>query len=308
MITLITGTPGAGKTAFALDMMIRQGRLDNSRKLYVHGIPELKVPHEIVTCESATCDYCSTLPTSKTVFVHIPKKPPTWATATGLVNSLDLSIVSDADLIEKEIKIEYKKAEDWYLFAEHGAILFFDEVQNIHRPRNSSGAVPPSIAAYEVHRHRGLDFFIITQNPSLIDGNLRALVSRHIHLTSSWARRIQFEFPQCKTDLGATVGEGIKSNYVLPKDVFSLYKSASLHTKLERKKPFVIYLIPVVIFSIAGLFYFEYNRLTSKSFGTSSQVKLEKNDKNSVSIGNNAAGVEGESGAQAPRVTSRIAS
>lgn len=264
MITLITGTPGAGKTAFALDMMIRQGRLDNSRKLYVHGIPELKVPHEIVTCSSATCDYCSTLPTSRKVFVYVAKKVNSWASSTGLVNSLDLSIQSDADLVERDIEITYKKAEDWYIFAEHGAILFFDEVQNIHRPRNSSSAVPESIAAYEVHRHRGLDFFIITQNPSLIDGNLRALVSRHIHLTATWARRVQYEFPQCKTDLGATVGEGIKSNYKLPIDVFKLYKSASLHTKLDRKKPIVVYFIPVVLTVIFGLVYFEYNKLAQK--------------------------------------------
>ena len=265
MITLITGTPGAGKTAFALDMMVRQGRLDNSRKLYVHGIPELKVPHEIVICSSATCDYCSTLPTSRKALVHVPKKPNLWANSTGLVNSLDLTIKSDADLVERDIEISYKKAEDWHIFAEHGAILFFDEVQNIHRPRNSGSPVPDSIAAYEVHRHRGLDFFIITQNPSLIDSNLRALVSRHIHLSSTWARRKQFEYPQCKTDLSATTGEGIESTYTLPKDVFKLYKSASLHTKLERKVPFALYGIGIVLVLIAVLVFYEYNNFMSKS-------------------------------------------
>ena len=61
MITLITGTPGSGKTAYALDMMIRLQKLDNSRPLFVHGIPDLKLPHQIVVCESSTCDYCTTL-------------------------------------------------------------------------------------------------------------------------------------------------------------------------------------------------------------------------------------------------------
>lgn len=238
MITLITGTPGSGKTAYSLDMMVKLNRLDNARRLYVHGIPELKIAHEIVVCDSPSCDYCSTLSP-----VPIPEncENPHWYNQDG-----------------------YLKADQWHEYAEKGAILFFDEVQNIHRPRNSAAAVPPAVAAYEVHRHRGLDFFMITQNPSLIDGNVRALVSRHIHLSSTWARRLQYEFPQCKTDLTATIGEGVKSNYVLPKDVFSLYKSASLHTKLNRKKPLVLYGIPILIVLIFALIYFEYTHMKNK--------------------------------------------
>ena len=254
MITLITGTPGSGKTAFALDMMVRQTRLDNARKLYVHGIPELKLAHEIVVCDSSACDYCGTLPIRPLLDV-----------------SEDIDCYSSSG---------YLRADMWHEYAEKGAILFFDEVQNIHRPRNSTSAIPPAVAAYEVHRHRGLDFFIITQNPSLIDSNVRALVSRHIHLSSTWARRLQFEFPQCKTDLAATTGEGVKSNYTLPKDVFKLYKSASLHTKLERKTPAVLYGIGVLFVFIAVLVFYEYNSFKNKmapaSPATSPSVSLQQ--------------------------------
>lgn len=215
MITLITGTPGSGKTAYALDMMLRLQKLDNSRKLFIHGIPELKVPHEIVVCDSKTCDYCTTL-------------------------------------VDRD---SYLQAKDWHKWAEQGSIFFFDEVQNIHRPRHGSAAVPDCVATYEVHRHRGLDFFMITQNPALIDANVRALVSRHIHLTATWARRVQHEWAQCKTDLSATTDESIKSNYVLPKDVFKLYKSASLHTSVSRKKPWVLYALPVLILVVFSLIY-----------------------------------------------------
>lgn len=215
MITLITGTPGSGKTAYALDMMLRLQKLDNSRKLFVHGIPELKVAHEIVVCDSKTCDYCTTL-------------------------------------VERDSHLQ---AKDWHKWAEQGSIFFFDEVQNIHRPRHGSAPVPDCVATYEVHRHRGLDFFMITQNSMLIDGNIRALVSRHIHLTATWARRVQHEWAQCKTDLSSTLDESIKSNYVLPKDVFKLYKSASLHTSVSRKKPWVLYALPVLILVIFGLIY-----------------------------------------------------
>ena len=215
MITLITGTPGSGKTAYALDMMLRLQKVDNSRKLFVHGIPDLKVPHQIVVCTSKTCDYCTTL-------------------------------------VERE---SYLQAENWHKWAEQGSIFFFDEVQNIHRPRYGSSAVPDCIASYEVHRHRGLDFFMITQNPSLIDSNIRALVSRHIHLTATWARRVQHEWSQCKTDLSSTLDESIKSSYVLPKDVFKLYKSASLHTSVNRKKPWALYALPVLIIVVLAMIY-----------------------------------------------------
>lgn len=221
MITLITGTPGSGKTAYALDMMIRLQKLDNSRPLYVHGIPELKVAHEIVTCESKTCDFCSTL--------------------------------LDRD--------KYRRADNWHEWAALGAILFFDEVQNIHRPRHGAKVVPEAVAAYEVHRHRGLDFFMITQNPSLIDGNVRALVSRHIHLSATWARRVQHEWNQCKTDIDSTIGESIKSNYTLPKEVFKLYKSASLHTTVSRKKPWVLYALPVLVIIVLFMFNSLKNRI-----------------------------------------------
>jgi zona occludens toxin len=201
--------------------MLRLQKLDNSRKLFVHGIPALKVPHEIVVCDSKTCDYCTTL--------------------------------LDRD--------SYLQANLWHEWAEQGSIFFFDEVQNIHRPRHGSSAVPECVATYEVHRHKGLDFFMITQNPSLIDSNVRALVSRHIHLTSTWARRVQHEWAQCKTDLSSTTDESIKSNYTLPKDVFKLYESASLHTSVTRKKPWVLYALPVLIIFIVILGYSLQSRI-----------------------------------------------
>jgi hypothetical protein len=57
-------------------------------------------------------------------------------------------------------------------------------------------------------------------------------------LSSTWARRLQFEFPQCKTDLAATTGEGVKSNYTLPKDVFKSFRQI-YQSIMKRRAPFV---------------------------------------------------------------------
>ncbi len=154
MINLITGTPGSGKTSYALKFLLDQIK-GSKRKIYVHGIPNLKIPHEQVYCRSKTCDHCS--------------------------------------LLDIENMPESLMADQWHKYAPDGSVYFFDEAQNIYRPRSSASKVPDSVAAFEVHRHKGLDFFFITQNPRLIDSNIRALISRHIHLKPTWAGSVSAE-------------------------------------------------------------------------------------------------------------------
>ena len=221
MINLITGGPGTGKTAYSLLFM--QKMISEGRPLFVHGVPDLKLKHEVVKCNSPSCEPCGKLE--------------------------DFSHTS----------FDYLKAEEWHEWAPDGAVIFYDEVQNIYRPRASTKEVPPSVAAFEVHRHRGLDFFLITQSPHLIEINVRKLVGRHIHLRSTWAGRYQFEWPECHDNVQA-VTQAVKSKYKLPKKVFSLYKSASLHTKQERKVPFVAFFLVFVVLMLAGLSYRIYAR------------------------------------------------
>lgn len=222
MINLITGTPGSGKTAYALKFMLDQLK-GSKRKVYVHGIPDLKIPHEKVYCSSKNCDVCS---------------------------MVDQSLIHPSLL-----------ADQWHEYAPDGAVYFFDECQNIYRPRNSASKVPDSVQAFEVHRHRGLDFFLITQAPSLIDSNIRALVSRHIHLKPTWLGRYQYEWPECKASVQSTT-DAIKSKYHLDKKVFKLYKSASIHTKQQRKIPFILYILIFTVLSVFGLSYRVYARVS----------------------------------------------
>ncbi len=150
----------------------------------------------------------------------------------------------------QSLPVDALRALDWHLWAPQGAILLFDEVQKIYRPRSSSSKVPDSIAAFETHRHRGLDFICITQHPSLIDSNLKNLVSKHIHLTGTWLRRVKYEWGECHTNVLSTT-TAVKTTYRLPKKVYPLYKSAEIHTKLKRAIPPQFYAVFILIALVA---------------------------------------------------------
>lgn len=209
MINLFTGAPGTGKTAYVLSEMLRL--LPDGRPLYVHGVPELKIPHTSVVCSSLTCKVCPELASDR----------------EGLL-----------------------LAEDWDQWAPDGAIILFDEVQNIYRPRGMSVKPPSSIMAFETHRHKGLDFYLASQSPMLFDGNIRRLVNRHIHLKAKWALLKQYEWGECFDNPSKSTTGAVESKYKINKKVFDLYKSASLHTEVKRKIPPAVYALGFLLVAL----------------------------------------------------------
>lgn len=169
MITLLTGAPGAGKTAHLVELLL--GLVEEGRPLYVHGLNGLTIPHQ-------------------------PIDPMRW----------------HDDLPD-------------------GAVFVIDEVQSVWRPRGPSQQPPAAVQALETHRHRGIDVFLTTQRPSLLDSNVRGLVGRHLHIRDTgWLGRWMYEWPECSESLAWKTCP-IKRRYKLPAKAFDHYKSASLHTK-----------------------------------------------------------------------------
>ena len=206
MITLITGAPGAGKTA-ALVLMLQELLAVNGRQVFVHGIPELVIPHEELT-----------------------------------------------------------EPDKWFETVPDGAVIIIDEVQTVWRPRGPGQKVPEHISKLETHRHRGIDFYIITQGPNLVDSNVRALVGRHIHLRDiGFLGRWWYEWPetadQCRT---TWKNAPIKKKYKLPAKIFGQYKSASVHIKPIRSFPkmFIVAILALVV--VALLVWKEYGSVSAK--------------------------------------------
>lgn len=118
--------------------------------------------------------------------------------------------------------------------------------------------MPDYVAELETHRHKGIDIFLLTQHPRLIDTNVRALVGHHCHIakTNLGVRRI-IEWERCgDPTLTRDVQSAVKSVYTLDKNAFGVYKSAEEHTKIRTKLSRVVYAFPVLLAAlIAACFY-----------------------------------------------------
>ncbi|MGJ0431249.1 zonular occludens toxin domain-containing protein [Methylobacter sp.] len=260
MITLITGGPGTGKSAWTVQELLR---LPDIRPVYVHGIPDLKIPHTPIYCHSELCDLCRSNPF---LIEHENN-------------------VKDSQIEEGYSHIKY--VEDWPQWAVKGALLVIDEVQRIWRPTNSASSLPEGIARLETHRHYGLDFWLISQGPHLFHGNIRKLVGRHIHLVSSWRGRTEYEFPECRENT-ASRSDAVSRPYSLPKKVFNLYKSAEIHTKQKHRLPMAVYAFALALMVVFWLGYKAYSRIAGQTQEVKETMKPIENS--SKTIGTDGSG------------------
>lgn len=218
MITLITGVPGSGKTAQAVDILLD---LAKERPIFADGIPELKVPHQ--PCPPVA-DWTQ----------HAPDP----ASATGT-------------------KISFTFPPN--------SIVIVDECQRVFRPRNSGAKVPDEVAAFETHRHLGIDFILITQHPTLVDANIKRLVGRHIHIRMTALGRYRYEWQQVgDPDLRASRDLAHTTKYKLPKRVFDQYKSAELHTKHKIPIPKAVWVIVGCLAILGGIGYYMQGSVSKK--------------------------------------------
>ena len=197
MLTLITGEPGAGKTALAVSMLMEEV---GERPLFVMGIPDLQIPHEMTPPVSEWTEHVP-LPEDPTLTRPVFRFPP-------------------------------------------NSIVVIDEAQNVYRPRASTSKVPDYVAAIETHRHTGIDIWIITQGPWLIDSNLKSLVGRHVHIRAMPFGRRLYEWGECgdpKSKLSRDTAA--QKRYKLPKKAFDKYKSSSLHIKTSKKMPAPVWVL-----------------------------------------------------------------
>jgi zona occludens toxin len=227
MIYLITGVPGSGKTLYAVSTLLQKllketvkGKdgVEVKRRLCIDGIPKLIIPHELMADR--------------------PEQ-----SLLGLQGQKGEG---------KQDEPDGNGLWNWWKWCRPGDVLVCDEVQRHWRPRGMGTKVPEEIAMLETHRHFGVDLVLITQNPMLVDQNVRRLVGRHLNVRRLFggARALIYDWDGCQTDVTRTSG-AVRTLWTYPKDAYKLYASSELHTKQHQKIP-VWFAFPLVVLALGA--------------------------------------------------------
>lgn len=139
----------------------------------------------------------------------------------------------------KALKIDYARAltYDWRLCPD-GSIIVIDEVQLVEPYSDLKDKNNPIIQELTIHRHRGFDFWFITQAPSYMHPTIKELISCHLHITRPYWRTPKiYQFGSLRQYPNTLINKlncESKFNFK-PKDfVFKLYKSTSIDTSKKR--------------------------------------------------------------------------
>lgn len=142
-----------------------------------------------------------------------------------------------------------------------GAVVVFDEVQRVWPNRPTGSKKPAAVEYLETHRHDGIDLIIMTQNPQLLDPAVRALVGRHLHMrrVGSMGAAIVYEWDACSNALNFK-SAFTKHPYRYSRKAQQLYRSAKVHTKQQRRIPFVFWMF---LAGLAGAAYMWPNLMSN---------------------------------------------
>ena len=230
-IVLVTGAPGAGKTALIVKFI--KEAADAGRPIYQVGIPELKVP-----------------------YIPIPPDMGDWT-----------ELREDPEMPGKQLP--------YFTFPERSLIVL-SEAQRLYRPRPAASKLPDYVAAFETCRHTGVTFILDTQHPDFLDSHVRKLIGQHIHLIDHGILgRKHYEWPYLGSPEQFKTAP-IKKPYKLPKSIYGLYKSSSLHIKRNYTFPPALKLLIVllVLMGLAGTYL--YSSLKAKFYPVSEVAALKK--------------------------------
>lgn len=146
---------------------------------------------------------------------------------------------------------------------EDGTIFILDECHELLPPRGLSKSQPPEhIQALARHRHRGFDFFMITQHPKALDAFVRRLIADpgwHRHLKrrhgSKTVAQLQWSsvYDRCESNTAGKTATVTDIRY--PVEVFEWYQSASIHTA-KRTIPKQLFVIVPAIFLVPLMVWF----------------------------------------------------
>jgi zona occludens toxin len=168
----------------------------------------------------------------------------------------------------KDLKLPWIEIdpEKWY-DVPSGSIVVIDEGQRVFRPRMHGKEVPVHVAELETHRHKGIDLVLITQHPMLADNAIRRLTDRHMHVMRVFGAEAATIHEwnsvreNCEKPAGRVDSQIIPWKY--PKEVYTWYHSAEVHT-VKRRIPPKLIMLCILPFILAALIWRLYSSVQSQ--------------------------------------------
>lgn len=256
MIELITGSPGAGKTTFAVAVRVaaecgRQVVTEDgdivSRRVVVAGVRGLLLEHEVLP-HRLTADE----PTGEVVARYNAMRDdlpdtPVYQRLAGSAPDRECPCL----------------VQNWWMWCKPGDLIVVDEVQFM-APRGSLGKKPPYwIEAMAVHRHYGVDFLIITQHPQLIDSFIRNLVGMHRHVRSMLGSALCTVYVWDHASNPERFSLANKGFFWRRAKHYRLFKSSVAHVKPPTSGRGMLMVLPVLVIGI----WFGVSHMKSRFMG-----------------------------------------
>lgn len=311
MLYLVTGTPGSQKTAFVVNKLdqIEKSNFINVRKnkiifennknlfnqfkqeflLYMYEVGSGSDCHTEI--EMLSDDYFDFLNED---FEDL--RPDDYFKKTTRYNEI-VDRINDQygkqkfDFLQpvrtiytniKACKIPYSRPliYDWR-DAPDGSIIVIDEIQLVD-PYKNKKSEDEMIMHLTIHRHRGFDFYIITQATRYLHPVMKELFTVHYHLTRpfGWTCKV-YVYGSARDNPNALVNKincESKTSFKPADRIFTLYKSTTIDTS-QKRIPRFVYFIGAFVICMGGLFY----HFATKENIIVDQVKLASNGQSPLS-------------------------
>lgn len=164
----------------------------------------------------------------------------------------------------KALKIDYVRAlvVDWRKCPD-GSIIVIDEVQLVPPYNENKNKTDDIVQELTIHRHRGFDFWFITQSATYLHPTIKELISCHLHITRPyWRTPKVYQYGSLRQYPNTLINKlNCESKFTFkPKDsIFKLYKSTSIDTSKKRTPAglyvfgfFILFAISIFLYGVSG--------------------------------------------------------
>lgn len=160
------------------------------------------------------------------------------------------------DLLLDHELVDDDWVRDWHNRCQQNDIVLVDEVQRIWPPVTAGAKPSADVEQLHVHRHKGVDFVVITQHPNRMNKTVRDLVGRHVHVRKLFglSRAMLYQWDMAHNP-NSGFRDAVKTMWTYPKSVYKLYTSAEMHTKTKAVIPKVLFILPVAALAAVVLTY-----------------------------------------------------